>query len=415
MQLSEFAQQFSERSGIIQLMDDLGTAMASGSETLMLGGGNPAHIPEVQAFFRARMQSLLDAPDEFARIIGNYGSPQGDRAFLTAVAELLNREYGWGLSADNVTVTNGSQSAFFLLFNMLAGKFAGGPARRILLPMTPEYIGYDDVGLAENIFAARRPAVERFDDRTFKYHVDFDSLDIDETIGAVCVSRPTNPTGNVLTDAEVERLSELAAAADIPLIIDAAYGAPFPNILFTAARPAWDKHVVLCLSLSKLGLPGTRTGIIIARPELIKAVAGINAIINLAPENFGPALALDLVQSGEVIRISNELIRPYYESKAQRALALLRRELDGVEYYAHKAEGAIFLWLWFPGLPISCQELYRRLKRRGVLIIPGHYFFPGLAEDDWPHKQECIRMTYSMGDEVVREGVRVIAEEVKRL
>lgn len=415
MKLSDFAQRFTSDSGINLLMEDLGAAMAGGQEVLMLGGGNPAHIPEAQALFRERMQRLLDEPDEFARVIGDYDSPQGNRAFLIALAELLNREYGWGLTPDNIALTNGSQSAFFLLFNMFAGRFADGGAKKILLPMAPEYIGYGDVGLSGDFFQATRPALEKFADRSFKYRVDFDRLKVDASVGALCASRPTNPTGNVLTDAEVARLMELAAANDIPLIMDNAYGMPFPNIIFTEAKLVWTDNVILCMSLSKLGLPGARTGIVVAREEIIKALSSINGILTLAPQSLGPALALDLVRSGAVTRLSQTVIRPYYEEKSRRAVALLREELAGVECFIHKAEGAIFLWLWFPGLPITSQELYRRLKQRGVLIIPGRYFFPGLDDDPWPHKQECIRLTYSMDDKVVQAGIRIIADEVKRL
>ena len=415
MKLSEFAQRFTSDSGINLLMEDLGAAMAGGQEVLMLGGGNPAHIPEAQALFRERMERLLDEPDEFARVIGDYDSPQGNRAFLIALAELLNREYGWGLTPDNIALTNGSQSAFFLLFNMFAGHFAEGGAKKILLPMAPEYIGYGDVGLSGDFFQATRPALEKFADRSFKYRVDFDRLKVDASVGALCASRPTNPTGNVLTDAEVARLMELAAANDIPLIMDNAYGMPFPNIIFTEAKLVWTDNVILCMSLSKLGLPGARTGIVVAREEIIKALSSINGILTLAPQSLGPALALDLVRSGAITRLSRSVIRPYYEEKSRRAVALLREELAGVECFIHKAEGAIFLWLWFPGLPITSQELYRRLKQRGVLIIPGRYFFPGLDDDPWPHKQECIRLTYSMDDKVVQAGIRIIADEVKRL
>ena len=70
MKFSRFAQRFSEHSGIILLMDDLGQALAGEQQALMLGGGNPAHISEVQAFFRERMQHLLEQPGEFARVIG---------------------------------------------------------------------------------------------------------------------------------------------------------------------------------------------------------------------------------------------------------------------------------------------------------------------------------------------------------
>ena len=226
--------------------------------------------------------------------------PQGSKVFLTALANLLNREYGWGLSADNVALTAGSQSAFFLLFNMFAGEFDGDRRKKILLPMAPEYIGYGDVGLADDLFIANRPTIEKLGDRTFKYHVDFDLLTVDDSIGAICMSRPTNPTGNVLTDAEVTKLVDIAEDNGIPLIIDNAYGMPFPNIIFTEAELVWTENIILCMSLSKLGLPGTRTGIIVARPDIIKALSNINGILNLAPESVGPALALDLVQSGRV-------------------------------------------------------------------------------------------------------------------
>ena len=415
MKLSKFAQRFSERSGIILLMDDMGEAMAGGQDALMLGGGNPAHIPEVQAFFRERMQQVLDQPGEFARVVGDYDPPRGNVKFLDALAGLLNREYGWDLTAQNVALTTGSQSAFFLMFNMFAGGFAGGAARKILLPMAPEYIGYADVGLDGNIFTAYRPAIEKLPDRTFKYHVDFDRLVVDESTGAICVSRPTNPTGNVLTDTEVARLVEISSEHDVPLIIDNAYGMPFPSIIFTETELVWNENIILSMSLSKLGLPATRTGIVVARPDIITALSNINAVLTLAPESVGPALAHDLVRSGKVTEISRTLIRPYYQAKAQQAIALLHEELAGVDYFIHKAEGSIFLWLWFPGLPVTSRELYNRLKQRGVLIIPGQYFFPGLDDDPWPHKYECIRITYSMNDDVVRAGIRIIAEEVKAL
>ncbi|MDF7801127.1 hypothetical protein P4C99_16745 [Pontiellaceae bacterium B1224] len=49
MNLSKFGEKFTRKAGITQLMDDLGAAMAGG-DMLMLGGGNPAHIPEGQDF-----------------------------------------------------------------------------------------------------------------------------------------------------------------------------------------------------------------------------------------------------------------------------------------------------------------------------------------------------------------------------
>ena len=136
-------------SGIVQLMDDLGNALSTDKDMLMMGGGNPSHIPEVQQFFHDKMQRILDRPAEFAHMIGDYDSPQGENLFLEAIAELLNTENGWNLSYRNVALTAGSQAGFFLLFNIFGGKCTDDVNRQILLPMAPEYIGYSDVGLSD--------------------------------------------------------------------------------------------------------------------------------------------------------------------------------------------------------------------------------------------------------------------------
>ncbi|SPW38574.1 class I and II aminotransferase [Escherichia coli] len=60
--------------------------------------------------------------------------------------------------------------------------------------------------------------------------VDFEHLHIGEETGMICVSRPTNPTGNVITDEELLKLDALANQHGIPLVIDNAYGVPFPGI-----------------------------------------------------------------------------------------------------------------------------------------------------------------------------------------
>jgi valine--pyruvate aminotransferase len=413
MVFTRFGEKFTAATGIVQLMEDLGNAVAGDDDVIMLGGGNPSHIPEVQQIFRERMEQILANDDEFERLVGNYGPPQGPPAFIEAIATLLRESYGWEITAKNVALTNGSQTAFFYLFNLLGGDYADGTRKKILLPLTPEYIGYADAGIAEDIFVTNKPQFEYLDEHTFKYRVDFESLPMDESISAICVSRPTNPTGNVLTNNEVEKLRQIAAHYEIPLIIDNAYGAPFPSIIFDEVEPVWDENIILCLSLSKLGLPGIRTGIIIAREEISSAINSMNAVVSLAPTSVGAGMALDMVRSGEIIKIGRELIQPYYKDRAEKAVDWVWEALTGTPFYIHKPEGAFFFWLWFQDLPITSAELYERLKQRGVLIIPGHYFYPGLDEE-WAHTTECIRMNYTQEEGKVREGIRIIGEEVKR-
>jgi len=407
---SEFGKAYCGESGIASLMEDLGEALAKGAaETLMLGGGNPAHIPEMEQLLRETLAEIVADPAACARMLGDYDPPAGHPGFREALAAELSGRYGWPVTQENIFLSPGSQASFFALFNAL-----GGGGRRIHLPLVPEYIGYGDIGLKPGLFRSHRPEIELHGDFRFKYRVHPQAYELQPDVAAVCISRPTNPTGNVVTDAELAELSRLTKKAGVPLILDNAYGLPFPRIVFSEAQPFWEAHVILCMSLSKFGLPATRTGIVIARPEVVKALGRANTIQCLATPSMGPEIALRLLEKDQLFRMSDTCIRPYYWRKVTAAATQLETALSGLPCRIHEPEGALFLWLWCPDLPITSRQLYERLKARGVLVIPGEDFFPGLDQPDWRHQQECLRISYAMADDVVERGLAIIADEVRR-
>ncbi|MDE0310088.1 MAG: valine--pyruvate transaminase [Acidiferrobacterales bacterium] len=414
MKFSSWADRINNEVGIINLMKDLGNAPTiSGDRPLyMLGGGNPAHIPKIKEYFHGQMERILQTPDEFERLVGDYAGPQGSARFVAALADLLKANFGWNIGPENIAISNGSQMAFTVIFRLLSGKYPDGEPRQVLLPMTPEYIGYNEADEAESRFRSIRPNIVKTSQQTFKYEIDFANIEISDEVSAICISRPTNPTGNVVTDDEVTQLMALADKHEIPLIVDGAYGLPFPSIVFCDATVQWNENVVLVLSLSKLGLPGTRTGIIIAKPELIELFTCANAIMTLASGNFGSFLALQCVEDGKILELSRKIIRPFYRNALNDTVSSIRAYFAGLPYMLHEPEGAFFVWLWFPGLPISDDELYVRLKRRDVYVVPGNFFFPGL-EGEWAHRHECIRISYAGRRDVVDRGLRIIAEEVR--
>jgi valine--pyruvate aminotransferase len=412
---SVFGERLGGRSAILDLMDDLAPALARGGAICMLGGGNPARIPAVTRVWRARMQALLADAGRFARLLAHYDTPQGNPDFLDAMASFLRTRYGWPVTERNIIVTNGSQQASFMLLNLFGGRAKSGRRRRILLPLMPEYVGYADQGVESGMFRAQRPLIGRQADGFFKYQLDLDALRVGADIGAICVSRPTNPTGNVLTDAEIAFLRERAQARGIPLIIDSAYGAPFPHILYRPCTPVWGPDIILTCSLSKLGLPGTRTGIVIAAEATIRALTAMNAVLNLASNNLGQALVAPLIRSGELEQLARTRICPFYAHRQRRALRALRTAFaDGPPVAVHAPEGAFFLWLWFTDLPVATRVLYERLKARGVLVLPGEYFFFGLAAD-WPHARQCLRVSYALDPAAFARGIGIIAEEARLL
>lgn len=411
MMFSVFGDKFTRSTGISRLMGDMNEGLRTPG-AVMLGGGNPAQIPEMQDYFQTLFTEML-SEGKLTEALCNYDGPQGKDVLRHSLAALLKKELGWELDAKNIALTNGSQSAFFYLFNLFAGRRADGSMSKVLFPLAPEYLGYADAGLDESLFISAKPNIELLPEGQFKYHVDFDHLNINEEVGLICVSRPTNPTGNVITDQELQRLDALAQQHDVPLLIDNAYGVPFPSIIFSEATPLWNPNIILCMSLSKLGLPGSRCGIVIADEKIITAISNMNGIISLAPGSVGPAIANEMIARGDLLRLSEEVIKPFYYQRVQETIATLRRYLPEDRCLIHKPEGAIFLWLWFKDLPISTETLYQRLKQRGVLMVPGHFFFPGL-EHPWPHTHQCMRMNYVPDAEQIERGVKILAEEVER-
>jgi valine--pyruvate aminotransferase len=414
MNFSTFGQRAAAGSGIENLMDDLGKALSgSGPAPLMLGGGNPAHIPKIEAIWQKRLREILEDPATLRRTLAIYDPPRGNAAVISALADLLRSELGWAVGPENIAVTPGGQTAFHFLFNLFGGKRPDGSQAQILFPLMPEYIGYANQGLEPGIFTSRRPGITRTAPHRFKYHVDFSNLNPGPEIAAMCVSRPTNPSGNLISDSELAQLERLAAERAIPLIIDNAYGWPFPGIVFGEAAPLWSPYTIHVMSLSKLGLPGTRTAFVIAPPEVTAAVSSMMAVTGLANGNFGQAIAGPLFSSGEITRLSREIIQPYYRRKRDAALEAVAEFFPADAPYAlHESEGALFLWLWLQNSRKTSRELYLRLKERGVLVVPGEYFFFGDSDETWCHRHECLRISFAMEDRDVREGLRIIGSEI---
>ena len=154
-------------------MKDLGNALNENPEMIFMGGGNPARIPQMEALFKQQLQSIADNSQLLSSMTGVYQSPQGELTFRCQVSELLNSQFGWSVSERNIAVSNGSQSAFFILYNLLAGEMSDGTSSCIHLPLTPEYIGYSDIGISDGFFTATKPEIDLIEDNLFKYHVDF--------------------------------------------------------------------------------------------------------------------------------------------------------------------------------------------------------------------------------------------------
>ena len=415
--LTQFGNQMSNLTGVRAIMKDIIETLRAGhgKTFINLSAGNPVILPEVEQLWRDCTADLLAGPD-YGEVVCRYGSSQGYEPFIQAVLDDFNQRYGLSLTERNILVTPGSQALYFYAANAFGGYTADGGLKEIVLPLSPDYTGYGGVSLFPEALRAYRPTLDLGDrPHSFKYRPDFSQLEINDQTGFVLFSRPCNPAGNVLTDDEVHRIADLAVPYGVPVFVDSAYAPPYPALNFTDMTPVFRDNMVHCLSLSKAGLPGERIGVVLGDATIIQVLQAFQTNLCIHSSRYGQAIAAQAIASGALGHIAETVIRPHYAHK----FGVLEQSLDqfmpkDVPWYLHRGEGAIFAWLWFDELPVSDWELYQQLKQHGVIVVPGEPFFPGLKED-WPHKQQCIRISLTATDEEVATGVQHLAAVIDAL
>lgn len=413
MRFSSNGQRFTKATGIGELMADLDLALNQGGRLLLLGGGNPGRVKEIEDFGREALAALAGDAQLCARTLGVYDHPQGSLEFREQLADYLTPLTGQRLSEENIAICNGSQNAFAALFALFGGQRSDGVPAPMILPALPEYVGYADVPAQPDYFCGLPGLRQDTAPRRFRYSVDFESLEKIDNPGGLLLSRPTNPTGNVLADEQVQRLSAYARRYSVPLILDAAYGLPFPGLIYDDSSLQLPDGAVLVLSLSKVGLPGVRTGIVVGPPEVAAAVGRWNAVMNLSGGSIGPALGLMLLRGGKLTQVA-EILRPHYQSARDQAIAVMEhcfgRRFD---WRLHEPLGAFFLWVEFPGLPVDDGQLYTLLKQAGVITVPGSYFFPGSQGEI--ARAPALRISYARPFAEIELGLSRIGDVVAGL
>jgi valine--pyruvate aminotransferase len=180
-------------------------------------------------------------------------------------------------------------------------------------------------------------------------------------------------------------------------------------------QPVFGDNIIHCMSLSKAGLPGERIGIAIGDEKLIQVLECFQTNLCIHPSRYGQAIASRAINSGSLVQIAEQVIRPFYQQK----FTVLESTLDAalpkdLPWFLHRGEGAIFAWLWLKDLPMTDWELYQQLKKVGVIVVPGSTFFPGLKED-WQHKHQCLRISLTGSDEEIAIGMQRLAKAVSQI
>jgi len=267
-------------------------------------------------------------------------------------------------TVDNVTVMNGGSEANFLtLWSLLD---TGGR----LAFMLPNYVQGRHLGR----FFGDRTDTFRLKLRDGRWALDLEGLE--KAVGphtkAVMVCNPNNPTGAVLTEAEMEAVIEVAAHRDAWIVADEIYrGAEVDTDVTTPTF--WGRYdkVVVTSGLSKaFAMPGLRIGWAVAPPEMIARIWERHDYTTLTPGMVNDRLAAFAMRPD---------VR---ENILARTRAIIRANLPRLEewVYAHPmleyvrpVAGAIAYAK--VDLPMKTRDLVERIRtEQSVLLVPGEMF-----------------------------------------
>ncbi|WP_425101841.1 pyridoxal phosphate-dependent aminotransferase [Tropicibacter sp. S64] len=191
------------------------------------------------------------------------------------------------------------------------------------------------------------------------------------SVGALLLNSPGNPLGNVIPDADRQRL--LTIAFETTVILDETYaGLEFPGSGATGPLIGEAPGAIRIGSFSKrFAAPGLRIGYAIADPATIHTLADINWLLAMSPGTNDQLHAAELLVEDLKTPHRQARTASALEAACDTALSALARH--GIT--ARRPSGGPLLWISLPGAAGTGLDLARHCQTHaGIVATPGEAF-----------------------------------------
>ena len=314
-----------------------------------------------------RVEELLETPEARERFLAQglcYAESDGSRRLREHIAQFYP-----GCSAENVTVTNGGSEANYVTLWALLGN------QGRLACMLPNYLQAWGLGGAYAGAVDAFRLVLRDDGGVRRWALDLESLDraVKPTTTAILVTNPNNPTGAVLSEAEMSAIIAAARRVGAWIIADEIYrGAEVDADAVTPTFWGRYERVIITSGLSKaFGMPGLRIGWVVAPPEFIAQTWIRHDYLTLTPGLLNDrlaAIAMEPARRDAILARTRRIIR--------QNLPAVEDWLDArqdVYSYVRPRAGAIAYFEY--SFDFDSVDLIDRLRREhSVLFVPAGHF-----------------------------------------
>ena len=130
--------------------------------------------------------------------------------------------------------------------------------------------------------------------------------------------------------------------------------------------------VVHILTFSKLIVPGTRVGVLVGHPELVKKIAAIAENTYLTPGILGQAIVCEFLTQG-FLQPQLERLKSVYRPRLDACLDALDKHLPAA--ISSRPDGGFFVSLELP-TGVVAQGVRQEASKDNLTLTDGAAFFP---------------------------------------
>jgi aspartate/methionine/tyrosine aminotransferase len=318
----------------------------------------------------------------------NYPQTNGTVELRQRIAALYN-----GATPDNVVVTTGAAQGNFT--SILTALNAGDE----IVVMLPNYMQI--WGIAKNF----NLSVKTFNLREeLGWSFDPDELNqiVTDKTRLIAVCNPSNPTGHIMSTAEMDAVVQAADRVSAWILADEVYaGAEHWTDEVTPSFWGRYNRVLAMGSLSKAyALPGLRIGWVVAPAKMAEEIWARQDYITICSGMLDNKLAAYALSPGVRSRIlarTRRYVRQGYQNFEQW------QQHHSDMFSLIKPEAAAIAFVRYHH-PINSTELVNRLiHEQQAYVVPGDHF--GLDHH--------LRISYGLSADYVNEGLRRLVETLK--
>lgn len=298
--------------------------------------------------------------DELLKKKMNYGWIEGSPDFKEEVAKLYDHA-----KPNQILQTNGATGANFLALYALIERGDH------IISLYPTYQQLYDIPRS---FGAEVDFWEIKEENNWLPSLDDLQHLIKPNTKMICINNANNPTGAVMDRSFLEKLVELARAADIYILSDEVYRPLEEELDVPAIYDLYDKGISTH-SLSKTySVPGVRVGWIVANDELSDLFRKYRDYTMICAGVFDDYIATHILKNKDRVIERNKKI---VSENLQIVKDWVAKE-PRVSLVVPKKVSTSFIKLDIP--EETEQFCIRLLKEKGVLLVPGNRFdLPGYA------------------------------------